>query len=579
MHHYAPPQAPRRLLSRWIPGPLSPRVTRPLSLLVLVAWAATMAVLVNRSYLEASVDLATDLSRYGATAQWRGVYYRGAKIGFTVRQVIPLGDGDGFRFEEDGQLEMTLLGASTAARIQTAVIVDDQFTLRSFEFSLDPGTGPVTVHGRLEGPFTATQPAAVDGEVATNPATWRLVLDTTTAGRTRTETRPLSEPPLLAANLGRRLAREGLEPGAHHEWMLFDPATLSNAPVVLDVGEREVVRVGTTRLPAFRIDMAFAGLQTTSWVTDTGEVVREESPLGILTVRESADRATSMAVSGRVQTDLLEAAAVVPELAPGLKRIDDPRDVRRMRVRLEGADLSRTDLAMEGAGQTVDDGIIEITRPEIPVPGPLDPAAPRYLAPEPLIESDDPAIVAEAARAVAGVVGVHRRAEALTRYVNGLLDKKPTVGIPSASEVLRTKIGDCNEHTSLYVAMARSLGIPTRIAVGLVYMRGAFYYHAWPEVYLEEGGAALWLPVDPTLNQFPADGTHLRLASGGLDRQAAILPLIGTVRLSVLDLEFSENSTSVLMGAPAMALENSAFPIPTLPRETEGWCGCSEAVK
>ena len=33
---------------------------------------------------------------------------------------------------------------------------------------------------------------------------------------------------------------------------------------------------------------------------------------------------------------------------------------------------------------------------------------------------------------------------------------------------------------------ARS-GIPARIAVGLVYIHGAFYYHAWPEVYLDEG--------------------------------------------------------------------------------------------
>jgi len=65
-----------------------------------------------------------------------------------------------------------------------------------------------------------------------------------------------------------------------------------------------------------------------------------------------------MAVPGRVQTDLLEVAAVVPELAPGLKRIDDPRDVRRLRVRLEGADLSWADLDVVGAGQTMDGGII-----------------------------------------------------------------------------------------------------------------------------------------------------------------------------------------------------------------------------
>ena len=58
-------------------------------------------------------------------------------------------------------------------------------------------------------------------------------------------------------------------------------------------------------------------------------------------------------------------------------------------------------------------------------------------------------------------------------------------------------------------------------------------------MYIDEGrsAAALWLPVDPTLNQFPADATHLRLARGGLDKQAAILPLIGRLKMTMLDLE------------------------------------------
>ena len=123
--------------------------------------------------------------------------------------------------------------------------------------------------------------------------------------------------------------------------------------------------------------------------------------------------------------------------------------------------------------------------------GPADPHAARYLAPETLIESDDPAIIAEATRAVAGVEGTRARAERLTRYVNGLLDKKPTISLPSARDVLRTKVGDCNEHTALYVAMARARGHPGSHRRGLGCTcggwSGAFYYHAWPEVYLDEG--------------------------------------------------------------------------------------------
>ena len=117
--------------------------------------------------------------------------------------------------------------------------------------------------------------------------------------------------------------------------------------------------------------------------------------------------------------------------------------------------------------------------------------------------------------------------------------------------MLRTKVGDCNEHTALYVALARAGGLPARINVGLVAVRNAFYYHAWPEVYLDEGRkGGLWLPVDPTFNQFPADATHVRLARGGLDKQAAILPLVGRVKMTILEMDLAPGSSPVLVGRP-----------------------------
>ena len=77
-------------VSMTILKPLPRSITRPVSILILVAWVVSMAVLVNRSYLHASsANLATDLARYGSNAEWRGVYYRGDKIGFTVSQTVP----------------------------------------------------------------------------------------------------------------------------------------------------------------------------------------------------------------------------------------------------------------------------------------------------------------------------------------------------------------------------------------------------------------------------------------------------------------------------------------------------------
>jgi transglutaminase-like putative cysteine protease len=486
---------------------------------------ASMAALVHRSYLQASAaNLATDLARYGTEAQWRGVYYRGEKIGFTVSQTLPTDEG--FELQEDGRLQMSLLGATTPAAIRTTARVDRTFALRSFDFSLDPGTGPVQVSGTLDG--------------------LNLTLAITSGGSMRTEVRTLEEPPALMLSLARRLAAEGLSEGARHQWTMFDPATMRNAPVTVEVGGRELVRNGDRPIPAFRVALSFAGLQTTSWVTDTGEVVREESPMGLLTVAESQARAVALAVPRNVQVDLLEASAVVPV---GKQRIEEPRDVKRLRLRVEGVDLSSPEL--QGVGQRVEGDLIELTDARDLQPEGGSPDLAPYLRPEPLIESDAPEIHAESTRALAGITGARARVERLTRYVNGLLDKKPTVSLPSAVEVLRTKVGDCNEHTALFVALARAAGIPSRIAVGLVSVRNAFYYHAWPEAYIDEGGGrGFWLPVDPTFNQFPADATHLRLARGGLDQQAAILPLIGRVKMTVLDLELAPGSAPVLVGRP-----------------------------
>ena len=537
--------------------PLPRSITRPFSILLMIAWVAVMAILINRSYLQASTSLATDLARYGSAAVWRGVYYRGEKIGFTVSQTVP--KGDGFELEEDGRLQMSLLGATTAATIRTTAHVDKNFTLHAFEFSLDPGTGPVEVRGRIDGR--------------------RLSLDVTTPRGTRSEVRELEEPPALSLNISRRLANGGLVAGARYQWTIFDPATLRNSKVNVEVGRRELVRgAGAAPIPAFRVEMEFAGLRTSSWITDTGEVVREESPLGLITVRESADSARAMAVSRRMQVDLLQAAAVAPRMRTP---IPEPRDVRLMRIRLGGADFSATDL--EGGAQHLAGDVLELRDPQGLEPERADPDVARYLAPEVFIESDAPEIIAEAQKAVNGVSGTRARAERLTRYVNELLDKKPTVSLPSAREVLRTKVGDCNEHTALYVAMARAVGIPARIAVGLVYIHGAFYYHAWPEVYLDEGlraqgsglraeGFGLWLPVDPTLNEFPANATHLRLARGGLDKQTVILPMMGRLTMEVLDVELAPNTTPILVGKQPPDLGTLAIPIPRRERLCRACC-------
>ena len=86
------------------------------------------------------------------------------------------------------------------------------------------------------------------------------------------------------------------------------------------------------------------------------------------------------------------------------------------------------------------------------------------------------------------------------------------------------------------LALARSIGIPTKICAGLVFQDDGFYYHAWNEVFI--GGQ--WYPIDSTLNRIEMDAAHIKLAEGSLEAQTDIVGMIGTLKVEILDLEYKE---------------------------------------
>ena len=224
--------------------PIPRSVSRVVSALILIAWVACMALLVHRTYVQASPgNLATDLARYGPTATWRGVYYRGEKIGFTVSQTVRTDTG--FELQEDARLELVLFGSTSATALRTTAKVDETFALESVACSLDPGTGAIEVAGEVI-------PAAGGGSGG-----HRLRLTVTSGGGSRTEIRQLEGVPVLSLNFSRILASRGIDAGSTQRWTMFDPATLRNAPVELRIGEREVVRTRDGFIPAFRVGMVY----------------------------------------------------------------------------------------------------------------------------------------------------------------------------------------------------------------------------------------------------------------------------------------------------------------------------------
>jgi len=228
--------------------------------------------------------------------------------------------------------------------------------------------------------------------------------------------------------------------------------------------------------------------------------------------------------------DVLETSAIASN-----KRLRG--HLERLRVRLGGVALSGFDL--DGGRQAFSHDTLTVTRED------AQKLAARYFAieglqrarysgpelkAEPFLEVEHHEITALAARIADGSREPRVIAQRINAWVYDSVRKEVTVGIPSALHVLHTRVGDCNEHTQLFVALARAAGVPTRIAAGLVYVDGKFYYHAWPEVLLRG-----WVAVDPTFGQFPADASHLRFVSGGLGRQTELLRLVGGLTIDVID--------------------------------------------
>jgi len=531
-----------------------------LSLITLVLWTVAMVFVVRKATEQTALALTSDLAAYGERARWSGIYYRGEKIGFSVSQMTERPEG-GFKLQEDGQMIITLMGDSIASKLKTEVNVDPQYMLQNFSFSLDPGTGPIAIKGVLESPTRLSIKVASPG------------------GGERSRTIDLKEPPVLSLNLPKRILAMGLTEGARHQIQIFDPATLTNGLATIEIGKREVVRILDRPMPAFRMEMAYAGITATSWITEVGEIVKEESTMGMVVIRESRERATALAMSSEIKADMIETAAIQPETK---RNIEDAAGLLSLRLEFSGAALPGTPEELNGAGQTVTGNVVEIVDARNLKAGPIPDDIERALLSEPFIESDAPEIVAETAKALERVgenATARKKAELLVRYVNAALEKKPTMSIPSAVEVLRTRVGDCNEHTALYVAMARAAKIPSRVAIGLVSMRGAFYYHAWPEVFVgdakstTDGKTGVWIPVDPTLNQFPADVSHVRMARGGFDRQAAILPLLGRAKIKVLDMVDgpAQSNTGALVGKDRTELPTLTLDLPAPQSKESCW--------
>jgi transglutaminase-like putative cysteine protease len=503
---------------------------------ILVVWLGMVGWQVRREYFqpeltrlrEAALALAPGVDFYTLTMGGHAVGQASSRLD-TVPQ--------GFVLEDLMSLAMPAMGQTGTAVARTRVELTHALQMRSFTFSLDSDVGRFQASGTL-GPDTT------------------LSVTINSAGSQQKVSFRLAQPPVLSSVVPIRVAMgNGLKVGETARLPVFDPTTMGTQNVEVQVLDHDTLVMpdsaalnqATGRwyaahydsIPAWRIAEIFDGIRVESWVDEDGRILKSSSPLGFSMekteyelARQSQDDERLASASGSAGGDVILSTAVRSNVD-----LSDAQQYDEIRFLLSGTDLKG--FALDGGRQTLrgDTLIVRRERWDSLDPGYRLPYArmdlKSALEPEPLIQSDDPRIVKEAREITGGRWSRHDPKEVarrLTGAVYRMIQKKITFSVPNAVQVLQTRRGDCNEHTVLYVAMARALGLPARTAVGLVYADGAFYYHAWPEVWLGR-----WVAVDPTFGQVPADASHIRFVIGGLAEQVQIMRLIGNLHIKVLD--------------------------------------------
>ncbi len=504
------------------------------AVMILTIWMVAVGWQVRREYFKPELTRLAE----GALSLAPGVNFytlemNGRAIGLATSKLDTVSNG--FVLEDLMSIELPALGQTGSATARTQVSLDPMLRMTEFNFSLDSGVGRFLASGTVQG--DSVMDVTLDAGGGPDEFQFRL-----------------EEAPIFAAALPIRVAAgEGLNVGSEIRVPVFDPSTLSTRTVEVRVLEHDTLSFPDSAswdpetgrwtaahydsVPAWRVAEAYGGVEVESWIDGDGRVLEASSALGFTMIRTEYELARQALADAEGQPPVLDDDVIMATAVQSNVDLGAIEDHGELRFVLSGVDLEGFDL--DGGRQELRGDTLIVRREN------WDNLDPGYslpykrmdlaeaLAPEPLIQSDDPRIEAKAKEFTAwrtqwehNPLTVTRQ---LTRSVYHLLDKEITFSVPSAIQVLETERGDCNEHTVLFVAMARSLGLPARTAVGLVYVDGAFYYHAWPEVWLGE-----WVATDPTFNQYPADAAHIRFVVGGLAQQVEIIRLIGRLNIDVI---------------------------------------------
>ena len=359
--------------------------------------------------------------------------------------------------------------------------------------------------------------------------------------REQAQTQPRSDKDWLPPAAAQRYAEKRIAEGAEKiELRTLDPS-MGPDPFTMTMrvqGETEIEVMGKV-VPAveWRAEIsALPGMQLREYVDRRGRPLKTTMQVmpGMTVTMIESDK--DVALADAAPPEMLALMLITPDGA-----LDSPRELRQATYELrlkEEASVDSFDLPRAGYQRVVwgDDRtarvVIDLERPVAPKDDlPTD----AHRAATTMLDHDDPELEQLVRDQFTGASGDGTNdlapkevASRLRRFVHNYLEEKDlSVGMATASEVVRTKQGDCTEHAVLLAAMLRDRNIPSRVASGLIYVdrflgrESVFGGHMWTQAWLpvDDDGGHAWVDLDPTLPERDFDAAHLTLSVSAMGEQ------------------------------------------------------------
>lgn len=469
---------------------------------------------------------------------WSGIVFNGEKIGFSHLAVAPSADQPGhYELRSEAAFALRFAGYEKRVDLKAWDLVGEDLRLARFRYRYT-----------LDGSELAIEGAWRDGavEFAVNHA-----------GGAARQRIPAPQGVLPQSAIGLYPSLHGLAPGREYRYPVFSGELQKVTEVTQRVAawERSPLFEGA----AFRIETAMEGYAVRTWTNARTEPVLEMAMEGVL-ISGLEDERRAKGHLATASLNKSEAFATFGLVRPE-NPLERPREITAMRVRIVPGDRAVPSSAVQRCIRDRRAVTCDI-RPD---GSRAEPAAvqPRDLAATTQVPATHPTIVA-LARGIAGDAADSRtQVRRVIAWMQENIRASPA-DVWSALDVLEKREAECQGHAYLYAALARALGIPTRVVNGLAYSeehRG-FLFHAWAESAID----GRWNAVDPTFGAIPADATHVKLVEG--ETLAELLPLadwIGKVELQVLAVEHGTSAEP-----PSTAAAFTVIPLGTAGGLDEG---------